>query len=293
MIPSTRSRNASVAQPIDRRRPSSHLHHPHRRREDVVIVDGRGSNRSRKARRSIVVAITDPTVSGQVSHALRRRPTRYADARTSRSGYYLGHMTKASAQDVTRRTRGQATRAALIEAACELIPEAGWGSVTTRGVAERAGVLPGLVHYHFHSVEALLVAAATRASDGLVDEARGVLDAAPDIATGIDGLVAATAAVADEGPAMLLLTEASLAAARIPRLRSTLATALADLRTLLARWLQDRGHDGDADATATVITAALDGWALHRAADPSLDIAPFRDGLRALATVGAEGSRAT
>ncbi|HSJ44437.1 MAG TPA: TetR/AcrR family transcriptional regulator [Euzebyales bacterium] len=179
---------------------------------------------------------------------------------------------------------------ALIDAACELIPEVGWGSVTTRGVAARAGVRPGLVHYHFDSVEALLVVAATRAADGLVDEVRDVLADAPDIASGIDVLVATTAAVGDRGPARLLLTEASLAAARIPDLRVALTASLADLRTVLATWLRHRGHDGDADATAAVITAALDGWALHRAADRSLDVTPFRNGLRTLATVGPEGS---
>jgi len=200
----------------------------------------------------------------------------------------FGHMTKSGAQHASVATRGAATRAALLASACELIPEVGWGSVTTRGVAERAGVRPGLVHYHFDSVEALLVAASTRAADGLVDDVRDALRHAPDIATGIDTLAAAVTAVADD-PALLVLTEASLASTRIPALRRTFASMLTDLRTLVATWLRDRGHRGDAAATAAVITAALDGWALHRAADPALDDAPFRDGLRTL-IVAREGS---
>lgn len=204
----------------------------------------------------------------------------------------IGHVTKADAQRVPAPARGVATRAALLGAACELIPEVGWGSVTTRAVAERAGVRPGLVHYHFDSVEALLVAAATRAADGLVDEIRVALDAASDIVTGIDALVATVTAVAED-PALLLLTEASLASTRVPPLRSTFAAMLDDLRTLVAAWLRDGGHRGDPAATAAVITAALDGWALHRAADPSVDVTPFRDGLRALVAGGGEGSRPT
>ena len=198
-------------------------------------------------------------------------------------------MTKANVQRVPAPVRGAATRAALLAAACELIPEVGWGSVTTRGVAERAGVRPGLVHYHFASVEALLVAAATLAARGLADDARDALHASPDIAAGIDTLVAAVTSAADD-VALLVLTEASLASTRIPDLRSTFAAVLADLRALIAAWLQDGGHRGDPVATAAVVAAALDGWALHRAADPTLEDTQLRDGVRTLVTGRSEGS---
>ena len=39
--------------------------------------------------------------------------------------------------------QGQLTRARLMDAAAELIAERGWGAVTTRIVAERAGLRPG------------------------------------------------------------------------------------------------------------------------------------------------------
>jgi AcrR family transcriptional regulator len=38
---------------------------------------------------------------------------------------------------------------ALLQAAAELIAEVGWGRVSSRMVAERAGVNNALVHYHF------------------------------------------------------------------------------------------------------------------------------------------------
>lgn len=186
-------------------------------------------------------------------------------------------MTKTSAQD----PRGVATRAALVRAACELIPEVGWGSVTTRAVAERAGVRSGLVHYHFDSLEGLLTAAVTQAAQGLADDIDRMLHATDDVDAGIDALVAGVTAVADE-PALLLLTEGSLAASRIPALRATFAEVLADLRARIAAWLASHDHAGDPLATATVVAAAADGWALHRAADPALDPAPFREGLRAM-----------
>ena len=45
----------------------------------------------------------------------------------------------------------------MIPAAAELIAELGWGRVTTRAVAERAGVPHGAVSYHFRGKQELLI----------------------------------------------------------------------------------------------------------------------------------------
>ena len=52
--------------------------------------------------------------------------------------------------------RGQEVRQRLLAAAAELIPERGWSAVSTRILADRAGVTPSVVHYHFPSVQAVL-----------------------------------------------------------------------------------------------------------------------------------------
>jgi AcrR family transcriptional regulator len=67
---------------------------------------------------------------------------------------------------VTAVEQGQLTRARLMDAAAELIAERGWGAVTTLIVAERAGLRPGLVHYHYHfdSVTDLLIDSSLRAA---------------------------------------------------------------------------------------------------------------------------------
>ncbi len=54
----------------------------------------------------------------------------------------------------------------LAAAAVQLIAEDGWAAVTTRRVAERAGVNQGLVHYHYGSVAALRREAALQRDDG-------------------------------------------------------------------------------------------------------------------------------
>src|ERR1051326_5901856 len=52
------------------------------------------------------------------------------------------------------------TREKLMTAAAELIAELGWGRVTTRAVAERAGLPHGAVSYHFRGKQELLIEAA-------------------------------------------------------------------------------------------------------------------------------------
>ncbi|MGH3825157.1 MAG: helix-turn-helix domain-containing protein [Pseudonocardiaceae bacterium] len=50
--------------------------------------------------------------------------------------------------------RGRDVRLQLLSTAAQLITELGWAAVSTRILAERAGVTPGLVHYHFTSLQA-------------------------------------------------------------------------------------------------------------------------------------------
>jgi AcrR family transcriptional regulator len=64
-------------------------------------------------------------------------------------------MARAGAQRQISDARQQAT-IALMDAAEGLLYEVGYGGVTTRAVAEAAGVNHGLVHYYFGSMEELL-----------------------------------------------------------------------------------------------------------------------------------------
>jgi AcrR family transcriptional regulator len=59
---------------------------------------------------------------------------------------------------------GDATRKALLDAAEELLISKGVSGITTRKVADRAGVNQALVHYHFGTIEQLLLAVLERVS---------------------------------------------------------------------------------------------------------------------------------
>jgi AcrR family transcriptional regulator len=70
-------------------------------------------------------------------------------------------MTRAWEQRQISDARQQAT-VALMDAAEHLLYEVGYAGVTTRAVAEAAGVNHGLVHYYFGSMEELLTQTLTR-----------------------------------------------------------------------------------------------------------------------------------
>ena len=62
-----------------------------------------------------------------------------------------------------RSPQSAPTRERLMAAAAELIAELGWGRVTTRAVADRAGLPHGTVSYHFRGKQELLTDASLHA----------------------------------------------------------------------------------------------------------------------------------
>ncbi|SFR29766.1 DNA-binding transcriptional regulator, AcrR family [Lentzea waywayandensis] len=174
--------------------------------------------------------------------------------------------------------RGRRTREQLIDAAAVLVGEVGWGAVTTRLVAERAGVNAALVHYHFSSVQELLSTAALRfASKALAESAEALRSVSP--AEGVERIFADLSRFTGTDPESLLLAEAFLAAHRLPELRAGLSALVVEFRTGVAGWLRESGVQ-DADAVALLLGAAIDGLVLHRALDSSVDFGvvagPFR-----------------
>jgi len=75
------------------------------------------------------------------------------------------------AQKTAART---AAEGALLDAAERLLVDLGHAGITTRRVAEEAGVNHGLVHYYFGSNENLLVRALERFTERLIDRQRAL-----------------------------------------------------------------------------------------------------------------------
>jgi AcrR family transcriptional regulator len=74
----------------------------------------------------------------------------------------LSHMTKAAT------TASGTTEEAFLDAAERLLVAVGYAGITTRRLAAEAGVNQGLVHYHFGSMENLLVRVLERFTERLV-----------------------------------------------------------------------------------------------------------------------------
>lgn len=77
-------------------------------------------------------------------------------------------------------TARSAAEEALLDAAERLLVDVGHAGITTRRLAEEAGVNNGLVHYYFGSIENLLVRTLERFTDRLIARQRA-LYADPDI----------------------------------------------------------------------------------------------------------------
>ena len=80
---------------------------------------------------------------------------------------------------VTNTARTTAEEA-LLDAAERLLVDVGHGGITTRRLAEEAGVNNGLVHYYFGSIENLLVRVLERFTDRLIVRQRAMY-ADPDV----------------------------------------------------------------------------------------------------------------
>src|SRR5699024_5120687 len=119
--------------------------------------------------------------------------------------------------------RGHEVRAELLAAAAELIPERGWAAVSTRVLAERAGVSPSVVHYHFPSLSAALNEAVTSRMREVLDEFESTLDRARGPADAVETMLGSLQHYTGEDPISLLFIEAYLASARNAELRERIA----------------------------------------------------------------------
>ena len=159
--------------------------------------------------------------------------------------------------------QGREVRRRLLAAAAELIPERGWSAVSTRVLAERAGVAPSVVHYHFPSLPALLNEAVIGAMRGTVEELDGVLARAGTPADAVDALCAALDRYRGDDPMSLLFVEAYLAGTRDPELRTQIAGVLDRFGRTFGDWLGAHRVTAPHEVAA-VLMAAVDGLVLRR-----------------------------
>lgn len=203
---------------------------------------------------------------------------------------YVGHMDKSSGQGgrPTSAEQGAATRRAILDAAIALIAEVGWGQVTTRAIADRAGVPHGAVGYHFTGKTDLLREAALTATTQALGEPIAMARHASSVWELVEGTFGWFAGGGLTDPSVALLLEAVREASRDPALRAPIAAVLRDYRTALAdlvRADQERGSvrpDVPPESVAALIAALFDGVLLHLVLDPDLEARATAEAVRIL-----------
>lgn len=170
-------------------------------------------------------------------------------------------------------------------AAVELIAEVGWGRVTTRAVAERAGLPHGSVSYHFRGKRELLIEAALTAfQEDVPTDQVAAADSVDDLLTLISAKLGGPEAL--ESVLSRLMLEAMREAERDPALRDRMGALLADYRRIIVATVradQQRGTVTDtvpAEAVATLLTAVGDGLLLHALLDSALDVTAALEAVR-------------
>jgi AcrR family transcriptional regulator len=170
------------------------------------------------------------------------------------------------------------TRQRLMTAAAELIAELGWGRVTTRAVAERAGLPHGAISYHFRGKQELLTAAALDAFEqALPAEQFAALNSVDDL---ID-LIASQLRPSEMIDPVLsrLMLETMREAERDAALRERMGALLGQYRTMIVEIVRGDQRRGTitanvpAEAIATLLAALGDGLLLHALLDRDLDVA--------------------
>ncbi|GAA2145539.1 TetR family transcriptional regulator [Nocardioides koreensis] len=201
-------------------------------------------------------------------------------------------MDKAIGQTAMRDVSGRGpgsrpTREKLTAAAAELIAEVGWGRVTTRAVAERAGLPHGAVSYHFRGKQELLIEACMNAFSQAVPLEEFAAMTSVDDLIGMIGSQLDPELVPDPIPTRLMF-EAMREAERDDNLRERMGAMISQYRLAVidvVRADQERGvisASVSAEGIATLVTALGDGLLLHALLDPDLEVAGALAALRAL-----------
>jgi TetR/AcrR family transcriptional regulator, regulator of biofilm formation and stress response len=190
--------------------------------------------------------------------------------------------------------RSPRTRERILRATVQLMAEIGIDRVRTRAIADRAGVNPALVHYHFRSVSALVMEAAEDALLRELGPSIEVFQSGGTIGESVRAILEWIESDGERSPGSAILAEAMVKATRSSSFRRWTTRASRRFRSAIrtrlegARKTGELAPDLDLDATALLLAAALDGLLFHRLVDPKLDVVQAAAPLEALLSVRPE-----
>jgi TetR/AcrR family transcriptional regulator, regulator of biofilm formation and stress response len=170
------------------------------------------------------------------------------------------------------------TRERILRATIHLMAEMGIDRLRTRMIAERAGVNPALVHYHFRSMPALVMQAAEEALLRELGPSIEVFRAGATIKDSVEAILEWIERHGERSPGPTILAEAMVKATRSPSFRRWTRRASQRFRSAIRERLSAARDAGELDpsldlaATTVLLAAALDGLLFHRLVDPKLEV---------------------
>lgn len=154
---------------------------------------------------------------------------------------------------------------ALLDAAERLLVEVGHGGITTRRLAQEAGLNHGLVHYYFGSVENVLIRALERFTDRLTQRQRAMY--AADVSF-IEKWRTAIRYLGEDAPYQKIWMELQALAWNKPEMRDQVARVNAEWRAVLTEaFTEPRELYGIAmplDALVSLVMTFNEGVMLER-----------------------------
>jgi AcrR family transcriptional regulator len=180
-------------------------------------------------------------------------------------------------------TRSAQTRTALIEAAIAALAEVGFSGASARAVADRAGVAPGGVFYHFRSMDELLAAVFDTCLERRIGRLRAAVDVPRDeLPAAFSTAVRAEFAHVESRAVLELVVGAIDSPALSARVRAGFAQSSAFTREVVELLLADSPFAAllPLDLVAQVATSAFFGLAVMDLVGSDVDI----DGMTTLVT---------
>ena len=168
--------------------------------------------------------------------------------------------------DPARRTPARShAEEALLDAAERLLVEVGHAGITTRRLAQEAGLNHGLVHYYFGSVENVLVRALERFTDRLTQRQRAMY--AADVPF-IEKWRTAMRYLIEDAPYQKIWLELQALAWNQPEMRDRVAQVNAEWRSVLteafAETRERYGITMPLDALVSLVMTFNEGIILER-----------------------------
>ena len=158
----------------------------------------------------------------------------------------------------TQAERTEETRAALLAATIDLLGEVGYGALTTREVAQRAGVSRGAQTHHFPTKADLVAAAIEHLFVEQASRFRSTFEAVPPEQRDLGAAVGMLWEIV-RGPSYAPVLELVVAARTDEHLRVVVHAMMATLERTVAELLTDLfpGFDGSDDGVAMLVDLAF------------------------------------